>query len=123
MRAVYARDYDRYLVAEKVAALSNCRYKLGAAIFSGNRCLSVGHNKLKTHPELLRYGKHVVSIHAELDCILRANTSIIGSAIYIARLGGKRISYPCPICLSIILTAGIKEIIYFDGNALIKDKL
>lgn len=136
-----------YMVcAEAHASLSKAiRKKVGAALVTetgiviagvnglpkqlGNDCENVKHNypsnggipELVTKPEV---------IHAELNCILKAakeGVSVLNSTLYVTLS-------PCVDCASMILSAGIKRIVYKEEyrcnagvellrNHLIVDKL
>lgn len=122
-RSITSRDVRAYDIAMSTARLSTCRYRIGAVIMKGSRVLSLGCNILKSHSVHKTWLAHVVSIHAEHNAVLKANTDVFGATIFIARLGGKGISKPCSFCLAVLLEAGIKEIVYFDGAQLKKERI
>ena len=109
-------------VAQRVAQGSeHDHYRLGAIITRGNRIISVGWNKNKTHPRQLPYlkeGKQVTtkSVHAELDAIIGVPVHLLrGSTIYVARIlanGSTGLAKPCASCRKIIEAANIKKIVY-----------
>lgn len=118
-----ARD-ERFLnLALKIAGQSQHKFPIGAVITIGNRILSIGINKYKTHPKQLNnysnsVDKHGTSIHAELAAIL-SYPKLKGSTIYVARLlygGSFGLSKPCRSCQNLIEIAGIKKIVYNDGE-------
>lgn len=121
---VSAKDYRWYNLALKTAALSDCRYKLGAAIIGkGSNVLSLGANVLKSHTDHINWPDWVVSTHAEHVCIRHArhrNIDLRGTVMYIARQGGNEISRPCNKCMEYIYLAGIRTIVYSSGNNLVK---
>lgn len=118
------KDYDRYHLAKEVAKLSDCRFKLGAALYTGKRMMSIACNVLKSHPEHTRkYAANVISIHAEHRAILLSRGNVKGAVMYIARNGGKEISNPCLSCRIYMKEAGIKTIVYFNGTHLVKERL
>jgi deoxycytidylate deaminase len=53
--------------------------------------------------------KYDVITHAEVNAIASAERSLIGCRLYCTSL-------PCAECVKVILTSGIKEIIYSDEN-------
>lgn len=124
---VSAKDYRWYNLALRTAALSNCRYQLGAAIIGkGGNVLSLGSNILKSHTDHKHWPSWVVSTHAEHVCIRHArhrDIDLRGTTMYIARLGGNEISKPCIMCAEYIYLAGIRTIVYNDGNNLRKVKV
>lgn len=79
-------------------------------------------NEIKTHTEHKRYGSHVISIHAEHAAILRANTSVKGATLYIARDGGNT-SMPCDHCMAYMRMAGIAYVVYMWQGELRKEIL
>ncbi len=118
---ITARDRWAYDLSVKAAALSDCRYKIGAVIIGkGGKVLSISHNIFKSHTSHKDWPSWTVSIHAEASCIMRANCDIRGTTIYVSRLGGNGISCPCPHCMECIRIAGIKTIVYSDGCSLVK---
>lgn len=114
-----ARDMKFYELATMLAYDSECRFRMGAVITNGARIMALGTNKIKTHPVQKRYGSHVVSIHAEYAAILHARCDLTGSTLYIARFKNL-ISKPCASCALLMVEAGIKYMVYHDGNKVVK---
>lgn len=88
------------------------QWRVGAVIVQGNRVLSVGVNKLKTHPRSpTRW-----SIHAEMDAVLGApRVALRGATVGVVRLtqgGLYAMSYPCAACLGVLLEAQIGRVIF-----------
>jgi deoxycytidylate deaminase len=122
-----ARDARFLNLALKIAGQSQHKFPIGAVITIGNRILSIGTNKYKTHPKQINNyinnhsnstDKHGTSIHAELAAIL-SYPKLKGSTIYVARLlhnGAFGLSKPCLSCQNLIEIAGIKKIVYNDGE-------
>lgn len=120
---VNRRDIDRFHTAMLVARNSQCRFKMGAAIYRNRKPLSVGMNVIKTHTEHnKRYGKHVISIHAEHMAVLKAQCTITGATLYIARDGGIT-SKPCQACYTYMRECGIACVVYMLNGKLIKEWL
>jgi deoxycytidylate deaminase len=125
-----ARD-DRFInLACHIASLSeHPRFRLGAVITKSACILSVGVNKLKSHPRQYNAYTHQksISIHAELAAILVLSKSQLDySTMYIARLLANEksaMAKPCPACMEIILEVGIKRIVWTDGIAFQSQKL
>ena len=118
-----SRDYWGYDLAEKVAANSDCRYRMGAVVIRGSRVLSTGINKLKTHTDHKDWPAYVCSIHAEHSAILHSETDLSGATIYVARIGGRRNSKPCPMCHCLLKEVGIARAVFMDNGSLVKVKI
>ena len=119
------RHVEMFYNAVKVAKLSECRYKHGSIIARG-KVLSVACNKIITHPVQKRYGSHVCSVHAEVRSLALAQTCVIGATCYSARVKANNtlaISKPCIHCEAILKEAGIRDVIYFDGTNIVKERL
>lgn len=97
-------------------------YKVCAVLVKGRNVCSIGVNQPKTHPEQKDqyhdyvYGK---SIHAELDCLIRAPyETITGSTIYVCRKlhnGDFALAKPCHLCQDLLRKYGVKKAIYSIG--------
>lgn len=123
LKKLTARDENFYSLTLKIAGTSQCHYRMGAIIVKGNRILAVGVNVVKTHPIVTKnYQDHCVSIHAELNAIIRAQTDIIQSTLYVARDGGK-VSKPCTACQELMKLAGIRTMVYSTVHGLVKERL
>ena len=87
-------------------------HQLGAVIVKGNKIISVGFNKNKTHTKSNHAWKR---LHAELCAIIKAKQDLTGSSIYVYREtknGNLGLSRPCPSCMEAIQEAGINKIYY-----------
>jgi len=115
-----SRLYD---MAERVAELSECRYKFGAVIAAQSKPLSFGVNTIKTHPMNTTYGDHCISIHAEMSAVLRSKTDLKGATIYVARNSINKNSRPCVTCRAHLKEAGIRYMVYHDGSGIVREKL
>ena len=125
-RAITTKDRERFHLAKIVASESLCRYKLGAALYYGNRVVSIACNIIKTHPDHKRfYGTHCISIHSEHGVILKARCSVEGTTMYVARYGPleRYTSKPCPACRAYMELAGIYSVVYELNGELVKEVL
>lgn len=122
MKSTNTRDQRFYDLAYLLAANSECRYQFGSILVDGNRVLAMGVNVLKTHPIAKEYGKHCISIHAEMNTIIRSPYTS-GTTLYIARYSESLDSKPCKTCMRLIIAANIKTIVYMKNNELTKDRL
>lgn len=87
-------------------------HKLGAVIVKGNKIISVGFNKNKTHTKSNHAWKR---LHAEISAILKAKQDLTGCSIYVYREtknGDLGIAKPCSSCSAAIKETGIKKIYY-----------
>lgn len=105
-------------LAAKVARLSeHPQFRMGAVLVSGNRVLSVGVNKNKTHPKSNNIWR---TIHAELDCAFGVDADDLhGTTLYVARIkkdGSFGISRPCAFCACFLRDSGIRRVYYCDGE-------
>lgn len=104
-------------------------YRLCALIVSGGNIVSSGFNKRggSQLQEYYRTTDRAISVHAEVDAILRARRKIdmTGSKIYVVRLlrtdrHGKPVygmARPCEMCSDVLYAYGIKRAVYsVDSN-------
>lgn len=114
------RDEKFINLAIKISKQSAHKFPIGAVITKGNKIISVGVNKNKTHPCQINYHLNKNgNIHAELDAIILCESDISNSVLYVARLlknGDFGIAKPCSSCMKIIGNYGIKKIIYTNYN-------
>lgn len=107
-------------LATKQANNSSYYFKVGAVIVKGNRVLATGFNKI-AH---CRVNDFKNSRHAEMDAILKlinhkeGLSSLAGSTIYVSRItkSGVGLARPCPKCMELIKSVGIREIVYTTEN-------
>jgi deoxycytidylate deaminase len=94
----------------------NQKHRLGAVIYNRGRLVSIGINKLKTHPRALKAGYRWAKVHCELDALIKADPSFLVDAIcYVARInksGKNRLSKSCETCQELLRDNGIKCIYY-----------
>lgn len=124
------RAYFR--AAESVANLSNHRCKMGCVVVKGHRIISSGHNSATaTHAFQTKIDQKYFKckcagyLHAETDALLPLINSKIDlsqATIYVYRNmkdGMSGMARPCPRCMGLIKSLGIKRINYStqDGFA------
>lgn len=98
------------------------RQNLTAIIYDKRgRVLSIGQNSyIKTHP---MQAKHALKaglpdkqfLHAEVHAIIRCLDLSKAHRIFVSRFdsnGNPVLAKPCPVCMSAIKAAGIKEIVH-----------
>lgn len=111
-----------FLLAKKVALLSNHKFRMGAVLVHRHKVVSIGNNNYKTHPLQINHhtGSIGSSVHAELNCLLNAHPEHKRNAdIYIVRLLsnnelGK--SKPCRNCSRLLINEEIRRVVYFDNE-------
>lgn len=111
-------DIKFFDLAKKISKLSNHgHHKLGSVIVRGSKIISVGTNKIKTHP---RSTHPFHSLHSEMAAVLLAKQDLTNCEIYVYRetkSGIPAMARPCIYCLPFIKEAGIKEVHYsITGN-------
>lgn len=120
----WSRGFD---VAKAASAHSNApdiRTKMGAALFSGSRLVSVGFNiYYKSHPEHLIHGrneKYFENIHAEQAALIkRKHYEDTNLTMYVWRelsSGEAASSKPCEMCQSLMRGAGVKKVRYITND-------
>lgn len=108
------------------------RARLAAAIVKGNRIISIGINRKKTHPLQKKFSKHpeAVFLHAEIHAIKNSLRELSvdelkNTTMYIVRVKQPRthtdpyvwaLAKPCPGCERAILEFGIKNVVYTEDN-------
>ena len=127
-----------------VEGVNNGRIKMSngkqyvALYISGNRIVSIGINKSKTHPLLLKfkydscyyysednsYKNHKIQypIHAELDGYIKIlNQSINYDKLFVYRgADGKLPSKPCHVCSSWISKINKLKVVYTNENGIVE---
>jgi tRNA(Arg) A34 adenosine deaminase TadA len=93
-----------------------------AAIVHNGKILSIGHNRRKTHPLMLKFQHkpYKIFLHAEIDAIVKIKdkTLLKECQLYVARRSkGNNIlnSEPCETCKKAIRFFGIKQV-YWTEN-------
>ena len=116
-------DWNQYFMG--VSLLSAQRSKdpntqVGACIVNNdNRIISVGYNGFpngcdddkmpwEREGDMINT-KYAYVVHAELNAILNAKTSLSGSKIYVAL-------FPCNECAKAIIQSGIREVVYLSDK-------
>lgn len=99
-------------------------FKIGCVIFKKNKVIAKSYNKVIVIDgyydfRIKRY-KDVVSIHAEMGALIKANgDDVKGSNIIVVRINKNkqlRLAKPCKNCWANLKLAGIKNVIYSISN-------
>lgn len=117
---IYRHDRTMFARAAEIATSGNhVRVRVGAVVSKGHRIISLAHNVRGETPNIPHYLGH-----AERRALGAARNK---STMYIARLGaygGLMPSHPCAQCtVAIELNSKIKQIVYWDGTELVKEKV
>jgi len=104
-----------YLNKAKIKSKKSNHYKvkIGAILVNKGKVVSTGFNKLR-HNRHRQYSRWQNSVHAEIDCLLKAGNSA-GGTLYVYREnknGELAICKPCIFCQILIREKNIKKIIY-----------
>lgn len=99
------------------AKKSTYRFRIGCVIFDKKTVISKAFNSVhkarkKLHP---MYQKWPGSVHAELDCIIKARRNLKGTSMLVVRLNRKdnlRLAMPCSHCFKYIDHVGISRVYY-----------
>lgn len=117
---------DRILRWARLYAPTENKENMIALIESGGRILSVGRNNMtKTHPHTFN-GKYTKGLHAEQDCIKRADTDLSGADLYvfyIKKSGDFGNSRPCDMCLGDIRGAGIRRVFFMEDGDWVSERI
>lgn len=106
----------KFRLAKTVSKLSEYSVKVGAVIYKGNKVISTGYNKLKSHP-IFANEDRFFSLHAEMSAIINAKCDLTGCIMYVYREfsdGSVALAKPCKWCMPSIIEAGITTIFYTD---------
>ncbi len=140
------KEQRLFNVAKAISKTSTFgRIKIGAALISGAKIISVGVNSKKSHPIQKKLNAFRINsskepdsgflrhnhIHAELEAILRApyeatHDNNNNLTLYVYREGFKgqlRNCRPCPACMAAIREHGIKTIYYTTEDGYCKEEI
>lgn len=119
------RDRKFYFSAKRLAWQSSYAIRVGALLANNGQTLAGAFNTVRNPANNVPYGG--ATFHAERNCLLLAGRrSLRRATLYIARIdkSGKHMpSRPCDRCLESIGIKGVRELVYFDGQFIVKEKL
>lgn len=132
----YKKDRYFFNLALNLAQESTYHYRYGCIITYKGKPISLGVNKTKINPILPKFKKlkfdnnanerrkREQSTHAEIAAILKSNTNLINTTLYVARSllkdNGPGDSFPCESCFQIIRECKIKSVVFWKNNSLKK---
>ena len=99
------------------AEKSDHKQRVGAIIFKAKTVFSKGHNYSSKSVRSItkKFCRWPNSIHAEVDCILKAKRDLSGMNILIVRINKKgelRYAKPCRQCLAYLFHVSIRNVYY-----------
>ena len=115
------RGFSVAFAAAQLSDAPRAGLKMGSALFSGSRLLSVGANLYsRSHPASQQSKEFIRSTHAEHTVLLkRQHYDTRGKlTLYVARrradgtIGSSR---PCPNCMALAKLAGVTRIHFYDA--------
>ena len=118
------RGFDAARAASELSTAPRVARKMGAALFSSSRLLSVGFNRWHTHPQSDNTAEFNRTLHAEAVAFTRRkHYDPVGGrlTLYVTRNladGTAGESKPCPNCLALARLAGVSRIHFYgtDGE-------
>jgi deoxycytidylate deaminase len=118
---VVERGFSVALAASLLSDAPRTGLKMGSALFSGSRLLSIGANRWCTHPAS-NNEDFTRSLHAEHVALLRRWHYDAPSrmTLYVARRredGTLGCSKPCPNCIRLCKLAGIARIWFYNQES------
>lgn len=102
------------------------QHRIGCVVLDKKgRVISSGYNMRKTHPLQYKHARHyneeAIFLHAEIAALVKCRRE--PHAILVGRIlrsGDVALAKPCPICMSAIEEAGIKEIQYTTNDGTVE---
>ena len=118
-----------FKIAKTISDLSDHRCRVGAVVVHKHHIISSGHNSAsKTHAFQARLDKRTFGcecaglLHAETDALIplmKRGADLSGASIFVYRQmrnGKQGMARPCPRCMSVIKSLGIKYINYTTAD-------
>ena len=119
------RDKRLYGSALHLAAQSEYSTRVGCVAAHNSKVLAGTFNTVRNSVKNAPYG--TATYHAERNCLRMVPDRLLAKlTLYIARLdkaGGHMPSKPCHRCLSEIKIRGVRELVYYNGRNIIKERL
>ena len=123
--ATLERDRKFYYSARRLASQSMYPIRVGCIAAHNGKVLAGAFNTIRNPASNVPYGN--ATYHAEYNCISMVPDRLVSRiTLYVARIdkSSKRMpSRPCDRCMVNIATRDIREIVYFDGQFIVKEKL
>jgi deoxycytidylate deaminase len=116
------RGFDTAFAASELSDAPRAGLRMGAALFSGSRLLSVGANRWHSHPASDNKNGFCRSLHAEHVALLRRKhfdkpsgrlTLFVARRLWDGSIGNSR---PCDNCMQLCREAGIDRVRFYEFN-------
>lgn len=102
---------------EAAKFVTHSRFRVGAAIYLGNRLVSIGWNTDRTNPNAQTIFRWE---HAELNALIGTSKyDLTRATIYVVRItqtGMIRMAKPCGDCQRVLRAAGLRRVVYTDNS-------
>lgn len=121
IESLAASDFSWIDRSIKEAAKSKHRVRVGAILIRGSKIV-VAHNRIRNSPDISYV--HATT-HAEMGTLKRID-SAKGATIYVARIGklGSLLpSFPCYRCFPALVEAGVRRIVWWNGERWVRGKI
>jgi tRNA(Arg) A34 adenosine deaminase TadA len=119
------RDRKLYYRAARLCLQSDYHIRCGALAAVNSKVLAGAFNTVRNDAKNTPYG--TATYHAEFNCLRMVPDRLLTrTTLYVARVdkAGKRMpSRPCNRCMGELELKGIRVVVYFDGEFIIKEKL
>lgn len=130
------RDKAYFKAAEAISKLSDHRCQIGCIIVNKHHIISSGNNtQHKTHAFQTKIDSKFFNcncigyLHAETDALIpliKNNTDLSRATVYVFRKNRNNelaLARPCPRCMSVIKSCGIKRLKYTTENGYAQETL
>lgn len=119
------RDREHYYRAIRLAKFSEYPIRVGATAASNGKVLAGAFNTIRNSNPGTEFGH--ATYHAEHNCIRMVPPRLLTRiTLYVARIDrkGHRVpSRPCSKCMKLLAEYNIREVVYFDGEFIVKERL
>lgn len=122
--------------AENISKFSDHRCKIGCVVVNQHKIVGCGHNSdITTHGFQARLDKEYFKcdscgkVHAEIAALIpliKSGTDLTNATLYTFRRkkdGSFGMSRPCPRCMKVIKSLGIKKLVYSTEDGVAKERL
>lgn len=114
------RGFEAAFAASLLSDAPRVGLRLGAALYSGSRLLSVGANRWHSHPDSDNNNVFCRSLHAEHCALVRRQHYDAPSrmTLYVARRredGSTGCSRPCSNCVALARLAGVRRVWFYNA--------
>lgn len=130
-------EQSYFNAAKAISKLSDHRCKIGCVVVKSHKVISSGHNsQVKHHARQAKVDKEYFNdpkalgpVHAEFDALnylINQHIDTNGAHLYVYRAlqnGEVAIARPCPRCMALIKSCGIRKIHYTGNKSFVREDL